>query len=215
LTITVAVLNFASDAVLVVFPIPKVWALNTGTSRRLTTIALFGTRLLVCMMAIVDVTYAARIFRFRDASWDQFAPTITLIVLTNLSLISAAVPRLHKFLVTIPSGQATTRLPSFVVPSRPGTNRAGTTPGSAGQNSGNEGNSDVPKLVPDYPVVLTTHISSGSKLGAQVVSTNAARPTGAYIEDEKASAGSSSSGDAQADGIHRAVSVQYHVRRED
>jgi hypothetical protein len=46
LTITVAVLNCLSDAVLVVYPVPALWALAIPTSSRLTVIALFSTRIL-------------------------------------------------------------------------------------------------------------------------------------------------------------------------
>lgn len=83
-------------------------------------------------------------------------------VLVNLSLIIATVPRLHSFLAKIPTGQASTRLPSFMLPNHLTiTNRTEIRAASNSQNNENGGSTNMPKLVPDYSVVLTTHISGG------------------------------------------------------
>ena len=132
-------------------------------------------------------------------------------MLVNLSLIIATVPRLHSFLAKVPSGQASTRLPSFLHPNRlTTTNRTGTRAASNSQNNGNCGNTNTPKLVPDYLVVLTTHVSSSDD------QTMVAGSDG--IGGDKGSAASSSaasSSSAQSDGIRKAVRVEYHVKREE
>ena len=123
-------------------------------------------------------------------------------MLVGLSLIIATLPRLHSFFSKIPSGQLNVQLRSFLLPSRFNTlNRTEArevanshTSGESGE-SGGSGNSEGKKS-----------IQSG--LNDKIV-TNIGG-----IQKDRSRSNAALNNATPSNGNHRAIKVEYYVKRE-
>ena len=104
-------------------------------------------------------------------------------VLVNLSLIIATAGRLYTFFAKIPSGRATSQLPTFAVGSRwrLTSRRNDIKVASSAQDGEQSEISSEQKLVPpDYPSILTTHVSSNTQEDMHSTTTTSTQPDGTY-----------------------------------
>ncbi|EPE25322.1 hypothetical protein GLAREA_01234 [Glarea lozoyensis ATCC 20868] len=179
-------LNILTDILLGTAILPTIWKLNVARATRVTVMVLFGLRLVVSLLAIVELISVANSLASPDQSWVSLSRFIWMILVTHTSLITATIPRTHSFWASLQTGKASTaitdqeyelsspqnsrqyasaRIRNFITSSRNHTISRNHTPRSKGAEplSSREGsrNSNEPlRLVPLYEARLGTRVYS-------------------------------------------------------
>ncbi|KAF2840591.1 hypothetical protein M501DRAFT_1001575 [Patellaria atrata CBS 101060] len=106
----VIALNIVTDAILSIFILPTVWKLNMAKSTRLTVMALFGARVSVCGVAIGQLIVTAQTMHHPDQTRYAVKRIALDLIVTHLSSITSAIPRIHGFLSDLQTGRIGTMI---------------------------------------------------------------------------------------------------------
>lgn len=107
----VIVLNILTDAFLALFFLPVIWRLRMDKSERWKVIVLFGSRVSVCGFAIGSAYVLHSYIFSSDITFDAVVPTILNQLVMNTSIISAALPNIHRLLAQLQTGQLIVVIP--------------------------------------------------------------------------------------------------------
>jgi len=121
----IIILNVLTDADLAICITPALWSSRMRLGQRLLGIFLFGTRILVCFAAIVELVFVARALKSPDQTWVSFDRAICDLSVIHLSVICAIFPRTNKLLSRLQSSNITVGINDFEL------NQAGLRTGAA------------------------------------------------------------------------------------
>ncbi|KAJ9658833.1 hypothetical protein H2201_007614 [Coniosporium apollinis] len=107
----IIVFNVITDAFIASFFLPVLWKLQMDRATRLTVTSIFAARFSVCAVAIGSAAVLPLYLRSSDRTWDAVVPSILNQVVMNLSIITAGIPSVHRFLADLQTGQLGSRLP--------------------------------------------------------------------------------------------------------
>ncbi|KAF2462281.1 hypothetical protein BDY21DRAFT_10984 [Lineolata rhizophorae] len=100
----IIILNAVSDAILSLYILPTIWHLNVSLQMRLAVIASFSLRFLAVGAAIAQLIFTIHALDSEDQTRAALDAVLLLIVTTHLSVITAAIPRIHSFLADLQTG---------------------------------------------------------------------------------------------------------------
>ncbi|KAI9883549.1 MAG: hypothetical protein M1823_004691 [Watsoniomyces obsoletus] len=92
-----AVFNFVSDVMIVVAPIPTVWALRLQLKRKLAVIACFATGFSVCAFSAIRLSLVADM-KNRDFTWLKSLGDMWSLVELNAAIVCTCLPALRTFM---------------------------------------------------------------------------------------------------------------------
>ncbi|KAF2503218.1 hypothetical protein BU16DRAFT_588866 [Lophium mytilinum] len=106
----VIVLNIITDAIISTFFLPVVWKLQMSKRERTNVSTIFASRLSVCAASIGECVVLGPYLNSTDFTFEAVPPAILAIVVMNLSILTAGIPNVHRFLADLQTGQMGTRL---------------------------------------------------------------------------------------------------------
>ncbi|OCL08145.1 hypothetical protein AOQ84DRAFT_318887 [Glonium stellatum] len=102
--------NIITDAIIALFFLPVIWKLQMARDERITIMSVFGSRLIVCGVSIGSIAILGSYLHSSDITWDAIVPTVLNSAVMNISIITAGIPSVHRFLGGLQTGQMGTRL---------------------------------------------------------------------------------------------------------
>lgn len=106
----IILINIITDATIALFFLPVVWKLQMARDERITIMSVFASRLSVCGGSIGNMAVLGSYINSSDITWNAIGPTILNSVVMNLSIITAGIPSVHRFLGDLQTGQIGIRL---------------------------------------------------------------------------------------------------------
>lgn len=91
------ILNVVTDFLVLLVPVPMLWALHVSSRQKFVLGGIFATGSLTCVLSAVRIYYVAVLLRTSDTSRGVVIPTSLGIVETNLSVICACLMVLRPF----------------------------------------------------------------------------------------------------------------------
>lgn len=107
-----AILDVITDLAITMLPIIMMWNIQIQRSKKVTVMAVFLCRLVVCFAEIPRMIYLARYLQSSDKTWGNVNLSIWTQAVTHLSIITACIPCLQHFLASMRSGVFNTALPA-------------------------------------------------------------------------------------------------------
>ncbi|KAK3650388.1 hypothetical protein LTR56_006367 [Elasticomyces elasticus] len=111
LVYAVLALNILTDACLAVLLVPTVWRLQMKRTLRISVCVFFASRILVCAAGASKFAWLPAALSTGDTTCWQAPVIIASQIMINLSIITANLPALKRFLNDLKTGQTSTRLP--------------------------------------------------------------------------------------------------------
>ncbi|KAF2467216.1 uncharacterized protein BDR25DRAFT_305654 [Lindgomyces ingoldianus] len=109
----IIILNIITDAILATWILPTLWKLLMDVERRITVIVLFGSRFIVCGVAIGQLIAVSRHIHDRDQTFNNVTHVIWELCTINLSVLLSTIPRTNRFIAALQTSHATTLLTEF------------------------------------------------------------------------------------------------------
>ncbi|KAF2192734.1 hypothetical protein K469DRAFT_654560 [Zopfia rhizophila CBS 207.26] len=109
----IIVLNIVTDALLATWILPTVWGLIMETGKRVTVIVLFGSRLVVCLVAIAQLVTVSRNLHKEDQTWHSFGPVVWELCVIHLSVLLSTLPRTNRFISALQATHTTALLTEY------------------------------------------------------------------------------------------------------
>lgn len=106
----IILINIITDATIALFFLPVVWKLQMARDGRITIMSVFASRLSVCGVSIGNMAVLGSYINSSDITWNAIGPTILNSVAMNLSIITAGIPSVHRFLGDLQTGRIGIRL---------------------------------------------------------------------------------------------------------
>ncbi|KAI9706511.1 MAG: hypothetical protein M1836_003517 [Candelina mexicana] len=102
--------NVLTEVAIIVLPILMMWTVQVPRSKRVEVMLLFGVRILVCAAIISHLAFLTNYFKSSDQTWANVNPTIALQFVMHLSVITACIPSLKRFLSDLQTGHMNTKI---------------------------------------------------------------------------------------------------------
>ncbi|ORY19758.1 hypothetical protein BCR34DRAFT_551640 [Clohesyomyces aquaticus] len=118
-------LNILTDALLATWILPTLWKLLMDLERRVTVIVLFGSRFIVCGVAIGQLIATVNHIHDEDQTFNNFSRVIWQMCTINLSVLLSTIPRTNRFISALQTSHATTLLTEFELAHPNGTQLSG------------------------------------------------------------------------------------------
>lgn len=182
--ISIAALDIAGDAMIILLPMPMVWKLNISLSNKLGLSFLFALAFLDIIVAILRIYYLTQLNFNTDFTWDATGTYIWSIIEPSLAVIIACGAVLRPlFEACIPSMRSKhTAESKYALPSRG--------KGSRGMPEYSTSESDIPLHSPTdgalsgYGRTMTSAQSNDHAYSAGADRPSAERPTGNHTDDQ-------------------------------
>lgn len=107
----VCTLNVVTDIFLAVYIFPDMFKLGVAPKERYAVLILFGARVVVCIANIVYATAVRDAVNNPDQTFANVRLTILESIAVHLSLITATIPRIHRYLAGLQAGLFSTQIP--------------------------------------------------------------------------------------------------------
>ncbi|KAF7505073.1 hypothetical protein GJ744_001292 [Endocarpon pusillum] len=116
LHIALGVSNILTDLFLVVIPVPMVWPIQFSRAKRWLIISLFAFRITVPISTVFVLVSLSPYFGSYpiDKTWNSVFPTIANQIMMNLSITTACLPSLKRFLGELQTGLTALQIPQEV-----------------------------------------------------------------------------------------------------
>ncbi|KAF2816757.1 uncharacterized protein BDZ99DRAFT_528680 [Mytilinidion resinicola] len=153
----VIVLNIITDAIISTFFLPVIWKLQMSKRERTIVSTIFASRLSVCATSIGECVVLGSYLNSTDFTFKAVAPAILAAVTMNLSILTAGIPNVHRFLADLQTGQMGTRLTEDQIESSgAGSRQRSYFSRSGGKNSKSSNSGLSLKLTPIHRGGVTT-----------------------------------------------------------
>lgn len=115
LYIALGVSNILTDLFLVVIPIPMVWPIQFPRAKRWLVISLFAFRITVPISTVFVLVSLSPYFSSHpiDKTWNSVLPTIANQIMMNLSITTACLPSLKRFIGELQTGLTALQIPKM------------------------------------------------------------------------------------------------------
>ncbi|KAF2185563.1 hypothetical protein K469DRAFT_632088, partial [Zopfia rhizophila CBS 207.26] len=110
------IFNILTDILLAGWILPSIWALQMRQGTKFLVMALFASRVVVCIVDIGRMFVIHSALQSEDQTWVQLPWAILDQVVVHLSINHATLPRVHGFLSNLQTGLLVTRLTATEVP---------------------------------------------------------------------------------------------------
>ncbi|KAI9712158.1 MAG: hypothetical protein M1812_006996 [Candelaria pacifica] len=103
--------NILTEVAIIALPVLMMWTVQVTTYKRVEVMLLFGVRILVCAAIVVHLAILTDWFKSSDKTWANVNPTIAVQFVMHLSVITACIPSLKRFLSDLQTGHMNTKIP--------------------------------------------------------------------------------------------------------